>query len=127
MSDVGWPTSFTGGTSRVAMFLVSLVSQGEQPERPEWHEQDSLQRLEARLKEQLKRIEVLWFGEGAVGWRVEGMFAIFARYAYKIWHLDFDDFMSFTFIFCSLAPCNAWLDKNPRHCRTPCIVTAAGS
>lgn len=74
------------------MFLVSLVSQGEQPERPEWHEQDSLQRLEARLKEQLKRIEVLWFGEGAVGWRVEGMFTISARYAYKIWHLDFDDF-----------------------------------
>lgn len=30
--------------------------------------------------------------------------------------------MSFTFIFRSLAPCNAWLDKNARHCRTPCIV-----
>ncbi len=64
------------------MFLVSLISQGELPERPEWHEQDSLQRLEAQLEEQLKRIEVLWFEEGAVGWRAEGMFTILlARYS----------------------------------------------
>ena len=49
------------------MFLVSLVSQGEQPERPEWHEQDSLQRLGSAAEgaAEAYRGAVVW---GRGGW-----------------------------------------------------------